>query len=75
MKNLIGAQVIYFDYLGLERSGRIIHVEPYPCEPDVAYLYIEDEESEFNIHRDMVYGKELVYADIRLSTEVVLDDK
>ena len=47
---IIGLSVRYFDYLGLERFGRIVFAEPSNMNPNIVYVYIEDEESEFNVH-------------------------
>ena len=73
--NIIGLHIKYFDYLGLERFGRIIYIEPYPHDSEVVYVYIEDEESEFNTHSDILDGKNIKYAEIRLSTEIYLYDR
>jgi len=75
MDEIIGLHVRYFDYLELERFGTIIFAEPYMNRQDIVYVYIEDEEPEFNIHSDVLGGKEIKYAEIRLSTEVSLDEK
>lgn len=69
--SIIGLHVRYFDILQLERFGTIVYAEPYTN--DIAYVYIEDEDLEFNIHMDILNGKEVRYAEIRLSTEVYLD--
>lgn len=68
--NLIGTHVRYFDYLGLERFGVIIASEPYIHDNTVMYVYIEDEEPEFNIHEDIVNNQSIKYADIRLTSEI-----
>lgn len=70
IKDIIGRTVRYFDYIGSERYGRIIFVEPYPMDPDQVYVYIEDEEIEFNIHEDFLGGQNIRYAEIRPSSEV-----
>ena len=75
MSNIIGLHVKYYDYLDLERFGRIIYIEPYPNDPNILYVYIEDEEPEFNIHKYTMENKEISYAEIRLSTEVYIDEK
>ena len=77
MDHYIGKHVKYFDYLGLERFGNIIFIEPYHFgEPeDLYYIYIQDEEPEFNIHEIIVDGKVVQYAEIRINVEVFLDDK
>lgn len=71
--NIIGKHVKYFDYVGDERFGTIIAAEPYPMDPEVAYVYIEDEDPEYNIHEDFVGGTLIKYAEIRPSTEVYPD--
>ena len=75
MDNITGLHVKYYDYLGLERFGRIIFTEPYPYDTSILYVYIEDEETEFNIHKDVLNGNEIEYAEIRLSSEVYIDEK
>ena len=70
---VIGLSVRYFDYLGLERFGRIVFAEPSNTNPDMVYVYIEDEESEFNIHELALVSKVIKYAEIRESTEVYPD--
>lgn len=74
MKSCIGLHVKYFDYIGLERFGRIIYVEPSNMNPDKFYVYIEDEESEFNIHDINIDGEIKMYAELRINDEVYLDD-
>lgn len=73
-KSIIGQHVKYFDYLDAEHYGTIVAVEPYPADPDQVYVYIEDEESEFNIHEDIINGQNIKYAEIRPSSEVYIDD-
>lgn len=72
---LVGLHVRYFDYLGLERFGKIVATEPYLSDHSVAYIYIEDDDPEYNIHQDMVFGNNITYAELRLSTEVNIDEK
>ena len=72
---IIGLSVRYFDYLGLERFGRIVFAEPSNTNPDMVYVYIEDEESEFNIHELALVSKVIKYAEIRESTEVYPDTR
>lgn len=67
----LGKAVKYFDYLGMKRYGSIVGIEPY--HDDIAYIYIEDEEVEFNIHEHIINGKPFKYAEIRPSDEVYLD--
>lgn len=74
MKSCIGLHVKYFDYLGLERFGRIIYVEPSNMNPDKFYVYIEDEESELNIHDININGEIKMYAELRINDEVYIDD-
>lgn len=74
MKDCIGLHVKYFDYLGLERFGIIIYVEPSNMNPDKFYVYIEDEESEFNIHDININGEIKMYAELRINDEVYIDD-
>lgn len=72
---IIGLSVRYFDYLGLERFGRIVFAEPSNTNPNTVYVYIEDEESEFNIHEVALVSKVIRYAEIRESTEVYPDTR
>ena len=72
---IIGLSVRYFDYLGLERFGRIVFAEPSNTNPNTVYVYIEDEESEFNIHEIVLVSKVIRYAEIRESTEVYPDTR
>ena len=69
-KKFLGKTIKYYDYLDAERYGRIAAIEPNPNAPDTPFIYIEDEEQEFNEHSDVIAGKEIKYADIRLSSEV-----
>ena len=75
MSDIIDLHVKYYDYLDLERFGRIIFTEPYPYDQNILYVYIEDEEPKFNIHKDILGGKEISYAEIRLSSEVYIDEQ
>lgn len=74
INSLIGKAVKYYDYLDLERFGHIVAVEPYPIDPEQAYIYIEDNEPEFNIHQDFVAGSVIRYAEIRPSGQVYIDE-
>lgn len=75
IRELIGKQVIYYDYLGSERNGRVVGIEP-SNNPEEPWIYIEDEEVELNIHHEqLLSGEFVVYAELRPSSEVVLDDK
>jgi len=71
--SIIGAHVKYFDFLGEMHYGSIIAVEPSP-NPEEPYLYISDEDEEFNTHEDLVNGTMIRYAEIRISSEVCLDN-
>lgn len=75
MDNIIGLHIKYFDYLGLERFGRICYVEPSNISQDIVYIYIEDEEPEFNIHTVMTSMGSIKYAEIRTNEEVYLDER
>ena len=75
MDEVIGTHVRYFDYLGAERYGTVIAAEPSEHCPELAWLYIEDEEPEYNIHQDIVWGKLITYAEIRISDEVNIDER
>lgn len=85
--NIIGTDVLYKDYLGCERSGKIAWFEPYlGDEPDedgkrTVWLYIVDSDYDYNVHELVVNMgtnevpdiKHIMYAEMRLSTEVCLD--
>ena len=72
MDNIIGKAVKYFDYVGDERFGSIIAIEPSNFGEDIVYCYIEDEDPEYN---DLsMNGMVKLYAEIRLSTEVYIDE-
>ena len=72
-ENIIGREVEYSDYSGLIRTGKIVAIEPCETEPGVAYLYIFDNnDMDANDKVDIVYGKEVRYADIRPSIECTL---
>lgn len=79
--NVIGARIIFKDYLGIEHIGSIGWIEPYqgenpPIEYDgeeiIAWIYIIDENPERNIHTLNVNGEQINYTEMRLSTEVSL---
>lgn len=70
---LIGKQVIYFDYLGEEHHGSIVAIEPCILSQNELYIYINDEDQDFNIHQDIVNGVQITYAELRPSSEVILD--
>lgn len=82
IENLIGKPVIYNDYLGIQHAGSICFVE-YGNNIDddgnnLAWIYIIDEDSEYNVHQlsynDNGVLKTLNYAEIRLSSDVFLDE-
>lgn len=75
METIIGLHIKYFDYLGLERFGRICYSEPSNMSPEIVYVYIDDEEPEYNIHTVMTPNGEIKYAEIRTNTEVYLDER
>lgn len=85
IQDYIGKTVKYFDFLGLERYGTILTMEPctvpsndpVDCdnEDNLFYIYIVDEEPEMNIHDIFINGKYEKYAEIRISTEVYLDER
>lgn len=76
MNEVIGTHVRYFDYLGAERFGTVVAAEPVLYgSNDLAWLYIEDEEPEYNIHNDIVLGQYVTYAEIRVSNEVNIDER
>lgn len=75
MDNIIGKAVKYYDYVGDERFGSIIAIEPSNFGEDIVYCYIEDEDPEYNIHNDLIMnGMIKRYAELRLSTEVYIDE-
>ena len=73
--NAIGLHVKYYDYLGMDRYGKIIAVERSNMNPNDFYVYIEDEVPEYNIHEDMVNGVMIRYAELRLSQDVYVDNE
>lgn len=75
MDNIIGLHIKYFDYLGLERFGRICYAEPSNVNPNQIYVYIDDEEPEFNIHEVITPSGPLKYAEIRTNEEVYPDER
>lgn len=84
IKDLLGTEIVYNDYLGMSRSGSIAWAEPY-ITPDndgsVAWLYIADTDLDYNNKTIIVnFGsmqkpdmREIHYADMRLSTEISID--
>lgn len=75
MKNIIGTRIKYYDYLGSERFGSIIATEPYPDDPEILYCYIEDDDPDENINQDVVCGINILYATLRPSNEVYIDEQ
>ena len=87
--NVIGAKIIYEDYLGFERYGSIGWIEQYNGpendDPDslVVWVYVVDEDPEYNTHEfitnmgtfDKPDIRHIMYADLRLSTELRLDEE
>lgn len=71
LNNIIGMKVRYFDYIGSERFGKIIAVEPSQL-ATVYYCYIEDDEPDENTHQDIVNNQNIQYAAIRPSIELYL---
>ena len=85
--DVIGKSIIYHDYLGLQRYGKIAWIEAYegPDNDDpegyIAWIYIIDEDPEYNVHEMVVnFGtdtkpdvRSFMYAEVRLSTEISLD--
>ena len=83
----LGKSIIYYDYLGYQRYGKIGWMEPYEGDqPDdgtiISWVYISDDDPEYNVHEFVVNVgtakkpdiKHIMYAEIRLSTEVILDE-
>ena len=86
METVIGKAIGYNDYLGNLRSGTIGFIEEYKAPQDIdsdgrrtVWVYVVDDDPEYNIHQIIIPDKEgqpktLFYADLRLSTEVFLDE-
>ena len=75
VKSVIGVKVKYLDFLGFQRFGKVVRCEPSINLPeDVVYLYIEDDDPDYNTHNMTTETGMIYYADIRLSTEVELDE-
>lgn len=83
VKDVIGKAVMYQDYLGIERFATIGWLEPYLIDGSegVYWLYLVDEDLDYN-NKELVvnYGthakpdmRTIMYAEMRLSTEVSLD--
>lgn len=75
MDTIIGLHIRYFDYLGLERFGQICYAEQSNTNPETVYVYIDDEEPEFNIHELGTPSGIIKYAEIRTNEEVYLDER
>lgn len=86
VKDIIGTSVTYKDYLGLEREGKIAWLEEYNEDYDesegmIVWLYIVDDDPEHNVHEIVInMGTEIkpdirriMYAELRLSTEVYIN--
>lgn len=87
--DVIGKSIIYQDYLGIQRYGKIAWIEDYegPDNDDpegkVVWVYIIDEDPEYNVHEMVVnFGtddkpdvRSFIYGEIRLSTEISLDEE
>jgi hypothetical protein len=74
INNIIGKKIVYLDYLGCERYGKIIHIEPYPLQDNLVYVYIQDDEYSENTHTIITQNGEEMYAELRLSNEVYFDN-
>lgn len=72
-ESIIGTRVIYFDYLGCERYGKVVFFEPCSFDNTIVYLYIEDDEYDENNKSILINNIEIRYAEIRLSSDVALD--
>lgn len=85
--NIIGTNIIYNDYLGLQRYGKIAWIEPYEApdavdeDGETVWVYIVDDDPQYNVHEFVVNMgsvekpdiRQFMYADVRLSTEVSID--
>ena len=84
-EEIIGKAITYKDYLGLNRSGSIGFIEPYNS-PDaqtddglIVWVYIVDEDPEYN-NKEFIYANDkgepvrFMYADMRLSNEIFIDE-
>ena len=78
-EKVIGLHVTYSDFLGFERYGTIVAVEPItnpvPGEEDCMWIYIEDEDQEYNIHQLLTPAGIVWYCELRISNQVILDDE
>lgn len=73
--NIVGKSVKYYDYVGDERFGTIVAIEPSCFGEYIPYCYIEDDDPSYNIHTELIInGIVKRYAEIRLSTEVYIDE-
>lgn len=80
ISNAINKEIQYEDYMGQLRAGTIAFLEPYngsSVENDgsIYWVYIADDEMDMNIHQFVVNEQHsFMYAEVRLSTEVWLND-
>ena len=86
MENVLGKVIGYYDYLDNLRSGIIGFIEDYKAPQDIdadgkriAWIYVVDDDPEYNVHTIVIpdnngQPKTLNYAELRLSTEVFLDE-
>lgn len=72
VKDVIGLHIKYYDYLDSERFGKIVAIEA-TKEDNIVYVYISDEDPNFNIHSDIVNGQLVRYSEIRVSDDVYVD--
>lgn len=86
--DVLGSDIKYKDYLGYERPGKIGWIEPYfgsdSNDPDgqIVWVYVVDDDPDYNVHEFIVNMgsmekpdlRTINYAELRLSTEVVLDN-
>lgn len=74
-------RVAYLDFVGFEHTGVIVLTQPCAApdveetdeDGEVCYLYIRDDNPEFNdkTYTDPTTGQSFQYADIRRSTECI----
>lgn len=74
MDRYLNKPVMYYDTLGFMCYGKIVAIEPYPQDRNLAWIYIEDEDDDVNTMQDMVNGALIKYAALRISTDVILDN-
>lgn len=73
MNELIGLEVYYRDYLGMQCKGTIVYVEPNMSDPETPWVYLK---SEYEKENDKILvvppnNAQISYADLRRSNEVV----